>query len=150
MNRVSIKGVVLGGIIDIVATNIAALPVVILAGLRASVHTLPKDQQTRTVIETLQNTPSLYLTQMVVGGLCSILGGYVAARIAKRGAILNGALSAFLCVASGVYPFVTKADSLSPWAHAGFFLLSPALGALGGYLWEWRQATKKQITPAAA
>jgi fructose-specific phosphotransferase system IIC component len=86
---------------------------------------------------------------MFFGMLCSILGGFVAARIAKRGALLNGALSAFLCVGFGVYALVSKTNTVSPWMHAAGFLLSPALGALGGYLWEWRRTTKR-MTPAAA
>ena len=37
MSPVSLNGVVLGGILDIVATNIAAIPLVVLAATRANV-----------------------------------------------------------------------------------------------------------------
>jgi hypothetical protein len=148
MSPVSLKGVVLGGIVDIVATNIAAIPLVVLAATRANVLSLPREQQTPAVVETLQNTPSLYFTQLVLGALCSILGGYVAARIARRSPILNGALSAFLCVGFGLYAFATKADALGPWAHAGFLLGSPGLGALGGYLYARRRQPSVPATAA--
>jgi hypothetical protein len=149
MSQLSLKGVVLGGVVDIVATNVLALPVVIFAGVRANIAALPQEEQTRAVIDTLQGTPSLYVTQLVLGALASILGGYVAAKVAKRGAVLNGALSAFLCVGFGVYAMVAKTDAMGPWAHAGFLVLSPVLGAFGGWLWE-RQQSSMRVTPAAA
>jgi hypothetical protein len=86
----------------------------------------------------VQRTPSLYFTQLALGALASVLGGYVAARLAKRGAVLNGALSAFLCVGFGVYAMFTKPDAMGPWAHVGFLVVSPMLGAVGGWLWERR------------
>jgi hypothetical protein len=149
MSQLSLKGIVLGGVVDIVATNVLALPVVILAGMQANVAALPKEAQTRAVIDTLQGTPSLYVTQLVLGALASVLGGYVAAKVAKRHAILNGALSAFLCVGSGVYAMIAKTDAMGPWSHAGFLILSPVLGALGGWLWERRQS-RIRVTPAVA
>ena len=39
----------------------------------------------------------------LVGAACSVLGGYVAARIAKRDEILNTAVSSFLCVGMELY-----------------------------------------------
>jgi hypothetical protein len=149
MSQFSLKGVALGGVVDIVATNLLALPVVILAGLQANVAALPKEEQTRAVIDTLQGTPSLYATQLVLGALASILGGYVAAKVAKRGPLLNGALSAFLCVGSGVYTMIARTDTMGPWSHAGFLILSPVLGAFGGWLWERRQS-RIRVTPVAA
>jgi len=148
MSQISVKGVVVGGVIDIVATNIAALPVVVIAAMQAGVHTLPKAEQAKATTDALMNTPSLFLAAMFLGMLCSILGGFVAASIAKRDALLNGGLSAFLCVGFGLYALVAGTNTVSPWLHAAAFLLSPALGALGGYLWAWRQTTK--VTPAIA
>jgi lysozyme family protein len=152
MRQLSVKGIVLGGITDIVATNIVAFPIIIIAALRANALDLPKEEQTRAVIDTLQSTPSLFVTQLVLGALCSMLGGYVAAKIAKRGPLLNGALSAFLCVGFGLYSLVAKTDALGPWAHAGFLVLSPALGAVGGWLWQRRRQSKgtSGVTPVAA
>jgi peptidoglycan/LPS O-acetylase OafA/YrhL len=148
MRQLSVKGIVVGGVVDIVATNVLALPVVIVAGIQANIAALPREQQTRAVIDTLQGTPSLYATQFVLGALASVLGGYVAAKVAKRGALLNGALSAFLCVGSGVYAMAAKTDAVGPLAHVGFLIASPLLGALGGWLWERRQS-RLRVTPAA-
>lgn len=149
MSRVSVKGVVLGGLVDIVATNIVAFPVIIVAALRANAMALPKEQQTPAVMQALQNTTSLFVTQLILGGLCSILGGYIAARVARREALLNGALSSFLCVGFGLYSFITKVDAFGPWAHVGFLVTSPLLGALGGWLWA-RRRSRAGLSPAAA
>jgi hypothetical protein len=67
--------------------------------------------------------------------MCSVLGGYVAARIAKRGELLNGALSAYLCIGVGVYGMIAGHSAIPLWQHLVAFVGSPILGALGGYLW---------------
>ena len=46
----------------------------------------------------------LFISSPILGGLCSVLGGYVAARIAKHDELLKGELSSILCVASGLSP----------------------------------------------
>lgn len=48
--------------------------------------------------------------QLLLGALCSVLGGYVAARLAARSELVNGALSAFLCIAFGLYALATRPD----------------------------------------
>ena len=63
-----------------------------------------------------------------------MLGGYVSARIAKHAEVLNGALSSILCVGSGVYAVINLGSAGSLWLHLALLPLSPALGALGGYL----------------
>ena len=46
----------------------------------------------------------LYGLQLTIGLGCSVLGGYVAAWIAKHDEPLNGLLSSFLCAAIGSIP----------------------------------------------
>ncbi len=75
----------------------------------------------------------------------SVLGGYIGALIAKHDELLNGALSSFLCVLSGVYALFTG-------SHPVYLILleilaliiSPLLGMLGGYL-RFKQKSRKQI-----
>jgi hypothetical protein len=77
-----------------------------------------------------------------LGGLCSVLGGYVSARIAKHDEILNGALSSILCIGFGVYALLGGGAAGHSALHLIFLPLSPALGALGGYLSSRRNARK--------
>src|SRR2546425_2594959 len=126
MKQISFKGIVVGAIADIVGTNILAIPVVMIAALKVDLLHVAKEQQTRVLLNTIRATPSLHIAQLLVGSFCSVLGGYLAARIAKRTEVLNGALSAFLCVGLGIYAVATGRDTTGPWASALFFALSPA------------------------
>jgi hypothetical protein len=74
------------------------------------------------------------VSSSILGALCSVLGGYVSARIAKHDEVLNGALSAILCVGIGVYAVLSGSAASHLGLHLVFLPLSPALGALGGYL----------------
>lgn len=133
MKHVSVAGVLVGGIVDIVATNIAAIPIVIIAIARVGSNT-PREQLTAALASTLRSDPLLFIAAFVVGSACSILGGYVAARIAKRAEVLNGVLSAWLCVGIGVYSVAAGKSNGPVWLIILGFTLSPAMGALGGRL----------------
>jgi hypothetical protein len=69
-----------------------------------------------------------------LGALASVLGGYTAAWIAGRSHLLIGALSAYLCTAIGIVSLLHGTPGVSLVQHLGGFVLSPALGLLGGYL----------------
>ena len=74
--------------------------------------------------------------------MCSILGGYVAAWLAKHDELLNGALSAWLCIAFGIAAFGASVRGGTPvWEVILGELASPALGLLGGY---FRAAQKRK------
>ncbi|UGY17847.1 hypothetical protein HAP48_0010650 [Bradyrhizobium septentrionale] len=107
------------------------LPVVFY--LLASAKTgSPTDQGAASAVEALKTGNGFLAASSILGGLCSILGGYVSAHIAKHDETLNGALSSILCVGFGIYALVNGTGHL--WLHLLYLPLSPALGALGGYL----------------
>jgi hypothetical protein len=131
MKRVSFKGVAIGNVVDIVASNVVMVPVVIY--ILASAKTgSPLDHGAGSVTEVLKTSSFFLAASRILGVLCSILGGYVSARIAKHDEVLNGMLSSILCIGFGVYAVVNGTGQL--WLHLLYVLLSPALGALGGYL----------------
>jgi hypothetical protein len=134
LREVSIKGVAIGSVVDIVATNLVAIPLVVYVTATHNLAEIPKDQVSRALMEILRNDPVLFSTQWLLGSLCSVLGGYVAARIAKHHEVLNGALAAFLCVGSGLYAIAVSPTSAPQWQHIFGFVASPALSAFGGYL----------------
>lgn len=131
LRNISIPGVVIGATTDIVATNLLALPLVLPIVGQLGAHAT-QAQQRAALTDAFTNSPSTYLTGMALGSLASILGGWVAARLARRAELLNGALSAIACVGLGVYGAIEYPHAASLWEHAAFFVLSPALGALGG------------------
>jgi hypothetical protein len=124
MHRISLKGVAIGNIADIVATYVVMLPLMIYFAASSG---LPPDR-------ILKESTVLYASFAILGGACSVLGGYVSARIAKHDELLNGALSSILCVGSGIYALISGSAANDLWMHLAFLPLSPALGALGGYL----------------
>ena len=145
MSRVSFKGVIIGGIVDIGATFVAAFPVGVYAFIVSGVSKLPQAQQAQALADAMRNTPSVYIAGLLVGALCSVLGGYVAARIARHDELLNGALSSFLCVATGLYAVARGTQGTPPWVHVLLLIISPLLGALGAYL---RLRGRKSTTDA--
>ena len=134
MQAFSWKGVVLGGITDIVATNIAAFPLAIVAAIGTDLTSLPKAERGKALVAVMHASLGFQMTGWVLGAMCSILGGYVAARIAKRGEVMNGALSAYLCVGIGVYSVIAGHSATPLWQQLVAFVGSPLLGAYGGYL----------------
>lgn len=120
----------IGNITDIVATNLVVLPVMIYVLISAMSSGPAADSATEIVMAS-----SVYrVSSSILGALCSVLGGYVSARIAKHDEVLNGALSAILCVGIGVYAVLSGSAASHLGLHLVFLPLSPALGALGGYL----------------
>jgi MFS family permease len=144
MRRISVKGVLVGGILDIIATFVTSIPLLVVASLQLKVAHLPTPERTAALMKAIGPGSSYYLLGLALGSACSVLGGYVAARIAKREERLNGALSSWLCMLSGLYSWWTGAYAATAMAHVGYLILSPVMGALGGYL---RESTKP--TPPA-
>lgn len=147
MNRIDFKAVIIGGMVDIVGSTLAALPLLVYAFIEADIGQLPQAAQAPALADTILNTFPLYLTVLVLGSAASVFGGYLAALLAKHDEVLHGALSAFLCLALGVYSLLKSPVGGSPWTHVLFFVLSPALGAVGGYLRIRRRYPRKPDIP---
>ncbi len=133
--RNSIKGIFLGGILD-VGMSMLLNTIFILFWTMQFIGAFKGAELAAKISEVVANTPAIFAGTFVIGSLCSILGGYVSARIAKQHEVLNGALSSWLCIALGVYGLLFKASNPT---H-GIFLevlsipLSFGLAAFGGYL----------------
>jgi hypothetical protein len=130
MKQISFKGVAIGNVVDILASNVVAIPVMIYFAASASTGSQPIAPES--VTEMLRANNAFLAVSSLLGGLCSILGGYVSARIARHDEVLNGALSSILCIGFGIYAIVNGTSRL--WLHLLYLILSPAFGALGGYL----------------
>jgi len=145
VSRLSIKAVLLGGITDVFATNVARLPLLGIAAARANLAAVPKAQQAEAVMAVMEASPELQAAALVVGCLCTALGGYVAARVAGRSQVLHGALSSYLAVAFGFAALFT-ALQVPLWQHVAGLLVSPALGAAGGWIRLWQ--TQRPMDPS--
>jgi hypothetical protein len=143
MRRISIEGVLVGGIVDLVISYCLTIAMTLsYYGLLNQTH----------MSTGRFGSVWLYAGHLAIGLCCSILGGYVAARIARHDELLNGAASAFLRIALGLIPiallffgtrgFVIGLDPLA--ARILPLLASPLFGLLGGYL-RLRQTHRVQL-----
>jgi hypothetical protein len=136
--RVSIVSIVIGGITDVVASTVLALPVVIYVMVKYDL--LHSAKGPAAIASTIHSSAGLYGLQLGIGLACSVLGGYVAAWMAKHDELLNGLLSSFLCTVIGIYSVLSGKDSQSVLVQIFLLAAAPAFALLGGYL---RQTQKR-------
>jgi hypothetical protein len=149
VRKISLLGAISGGVIDIVLSGLAGVPLIAYVIATSNLRGLPPDQVSRTLIRTIHDRPAVYAAQLVIGFLCTVAGAYIGALIAKRAEILNGVLSSFVCLMFGIYGMVSGMDISTPLARVGLFLLTVTAGFLGGYL-RSRQVRKRQAVTAGA
>jgi hypothetical protein len=130
MERISLKGVVIGNIADIVSSNIIGL----LLAAFILISSASSGLADGSAIHELMASTFYRASNIIFGALCSVLGGYVSARIAKHDDVLNGALSSVLCIGFGVYALLSGSAVGHLGLHLALLPVSVALGALGGYL----------------
>jgi hypothetical protein len=129
MNRVSLVGVATGNLIDIISSVIVAFVATFLIAL---VHTLNYRQP---IDPSVLGQSGMFLAVTgILGSLCSILAGYVSARLARHDEVLNGALSSVLCIGLATYTISSGAVTHHMGVHVAFLPLSLMLSAFGGYL----------------
>ncbi|HKK05135.1 MAG TPA: hypothetical protein VKA50_04735 [Gammaproteobacteria bacterium] len=134
MKRISIKGVVLGGIADIVATNLLTIPLVVYVARQIDLAQFPPNQMSHMIMLHIHTTPVLYSVQAAIGIASSVFGGYLAAWLARHDQLLNGALSSWLCITFGLYGLASGAVEASTTMQVVGLVVSPLAGAIGGYV----------------
>jgi hypothetical protein len=153
MRRISWLAVVVGGIVDLGVSSLAGLPVVYYVMATTNILTLPKTEQTAAVTTFIHAHAAVYAVLAVVGTLCSLLGGYVAALMARRSEVLNGALSSYLCLGFGIWALATGQEQMPTWLFLLLLPLSPIVGGLGGYLrlrHPTRTGEQRSVLPSGA
>ena len=136
----SIIGVIVGAVTDIVATGVLST---LLVPSSVSTANLSGEEYQRAVERAMLDDPLLFTGQMLLGSACSILGGYLAARIARRQELLNGGLSSFLCLGLSIQALYVGKSLLPLWLHLAWLPITPALAVLGGYICLRRKNAKQ-------
>jgi len=135
MKRLSAVGILVGGVTDIVSSTIFAIPLLIYVTARINAHG-------HAATQLIFSIGWLYVLEFVTGSCGSVLGGYVAAAIAKHDELLNGLLSCLVCVAIGVYSLIGgKSPSIPVSAQLLSLGAAPLFALLGGYL-RYAQKTR--------
>ena len=100
----TIKGVIAGVVVDLVSTMLFGVVASILWGIALGAAGRSQ-QEIEAALTRPDADPLLSATFLAVGVLCSVLGGYVCERIARRGdykaGAIVGALSAVIGLAMG-------------------------------------------------
>src|ERR1700751_3922643 len=82
----------------------------------------------------IRASPFLYGLQSAIGLACSVLGGYVAARVARHDELLNGLLASFLPVVLGIYSLATSEDRGPLLLPLLLLIAGPLCSSLGGHV----------------
>ncbi|MGD0547318.1 MAG: hypothetical protein ABR991_05760 [Terracidiphilus sp.] len=126
MRRISIKGVLIGAIADTFLSSFFGILAAIVVVVMSHMTHLPR--------EVFHRHGILYAVLTLNGLALSVLGGYIAAFIAKHDELLNGGLSSFLCVFINIF-FIAKATSHYPLIVQWLILFTvPFFAILGGYI----------------
>jgi hypothetical protein len=133
VSKLSFKGVLIGGIVDVAASFVLGIPLAVFVVSKIDMARIPKDQLGAAITAAMNGSVALHVAQLVVGLSCSVLGGYTAARIAKGEELLNGVTSAWLCLALGLLAIAMGKDHHSVLMQVVMFIASPVMGLLGGY-----------------
>jgi hypothetical protein len=142
MRGISIKAVFLGGIADIAASTILGVPLGIYVVSSRRLANLHKDALRSAFVSAVHGSPSLYAAQLSIGFGSSILGGFVAASLARENKRLNGILAAWLCVGIGIHALFTGQDGISPFEIAFMIALTPLCYLAGASLQAKRAASR--------
>jgi hypothetical protein len=144
MKKLSFLGIIVGGIVDIVATNLFAIPLIVYVIISKDILSLPSTEMQKAMIDAFHNDKILYIINMLIGCACLVLGGYAGARIAKHHELINGALTSFLCVCLSIYSLFTSPIINPIYLVVILFIASPLCALLGGYL-RLRQKGQKGV-----
>ena len=108
MRGISIKAVFFGAVADIAASTIFGVPLGIYVVSSHGLTNLHKDALRSAVVAIVHDSLLLYAAQLLIGFGASILGGFVAASLARENKRLNGTGRYVTCCSC----FDDRADSV--------------------------------------
>jgi hypothetical protein len=131
LNKISIKAVIAGAVVD---NTVTFFIMNLLAAALLSTGITEDEFMAR-----MKSTNGMLLG-LILGPGCTVLGAYIAGRIAQRAERLHGAVVAVLGMAVGL---IFRDSGTPVWFDiAGFVLMLPA-GVYGGYLAEARRKAQE-------
>jgi putative membrane protein (TIGR04086 family) len=130
---IRVRPVIVGAVVDYVATHI--LIVLYLFASLGKDGGVSEEALEEALRDAVTSQDGLF-TLLLIGALGTILGGYIAGRIAKTEEVKHGALvGAVSLILAALQAGASGAESLVPyWYQLSGYLLAIPVGALGGYL----------------
>jgi len=131
--RISPSGVLIGALIDIVSSFLLGIPFIVFTFVQVGRMHLPKVQQHAAMVA-IREGIWMRSGEWLAGVACSTLGGYIAAKIANRDEVLNGALSAIFCEILGLYWMLSGKNIYPMWLQVVYLVSGIVFACVGGYL----------------
>lgn len=129
MNRINPKALVVGTLLVLALSVFAGVVLVSVQGMLLAMEGQSEEQIFQALTEITDD--EVYLVwSIVLGGLASVLGGYVAARVAKAFPYFNGLAVGVLSTLIGVVFW----DDLPLWLILVDIVATPACCVLGAHL----------------
>jgi len=131
MRAISLLAIVVGGVSDVVLSSVLGIPFGIYVVTSRGLSQLPRGQLGSALLTAIHGDSLLYTAQLGIGLGCSVLGGFIAASLAKQRLVLNGVLASWLCVGIGVYSLVAGNSATSVPLHLMLIAVTPFCYVLG-------------------
>ncbi|HEY4732266.1 MAG TPA: hypothetical protein VIH66_03380 [Gammaproteobacteria bacterium] len=131
MNKLSIKGVLFGVFANIAGSTIARLVILVIYGNRVITKDMT-DQELTEAMGTVIQGNDFIAAVMVAELLCTAIGGYIAARVAKQAIYLNSGMVGLVGV-SIFLGYLFSGETPLQFNIIGAILVIPA-ALLGGHL----------------
>lgn len=135
--RVSWKGVIIGTLVNVVPSDVIGIIVMLALLAGAHWHHVSPDDLQALNLQFIADHPWLSQLLQMPGALFSVLGGYVAARIAKRHELLNATLTSLWCAGSMIWSITVWSSLLilPIWVDIITIFLNILLALLGGLIY---------------
>lgn len=139
--RSALGAIALGFGVDVVATTVVSIVVLIVAQASLAATGAPED-----AVAAVGGSPGWLLVQMLAGLGCTALGGYVAARFANHAEYANAFAVGVASLVFGEVMLIALSQDLPLWVRLTADLLVVPAAVLGGHL----RALQKRAAAAAA
>lgn len=135
-SKISLNAILVGALANHIASLVvAAISIVYLI---AKYHPPLTQESVPATLNLFFSDPVLLTAGLILGSVADILGGYIAAKIAKRSYLLNAFLTSFLCVLLNL----SESDKIPFMFTLIGVIGTPILTTIGGYIYS-RQSRRK-------
>lgn len=130
---ISLAAVLAGAVADFFVTNVLFVIFANLVAIGYDVTNARPDWAEYVVVNAIRDNPILFAGQTLLGIACSVLGGYIAARVAGIDEVENAFAASLLTVALNVYIMIAGDHSGLP-LNIYFTLITPLFYRLGAQI----------------
>lgn len=132
---VQFRPVIAGAVVDYIATQVIVLLYLFISYIKDPFEKggAPEEAIEKALMEMMSSQEGI-LTLLAIGALCTVLGGYIAGRLAKGEEVKHGALVGTVSLIIGILQTAAAGQEspVSNWYELLGYILAIPAGALGG------------------